>query len=951
MNLNKIILDFLSGFLKFFIPVISRESSDLLLAAKGVKARYIFSDTLNMLLNAKMLLFFNIAACLVFTILPAGKDVLLIVAEELSRYNFANYIWLMFGVTVWSIISEYAVRYSIYVTDNSGHSLSAERILFRKSLQRGIANLYLSFPFMIILVGLLINYLEYGSLFHDVGKYFAFGIPALSLLLIFSRLSKFYFDTKFRNEFRALQDDNIVSRNFFKRYAKTSAYTDPSEINTEKTKSLLSPLYNFLILPAKEAEWARRLLGIYNDYVYTLPTAENYDGNAELYYKKFSNLFSDKDKKESRLFPQSVALNADARVPKEFVLKAFQKDSGNDEDVFHEIDCKEDDKARYKWIYEIPVTFFPQKKASNNDIADPCFKPRIDFYARLHNQLRAIVLISVLIITIVVCLPVRWLDIIGPPGLVCLAFAAWSGIYVGLLFIDYAVLRKAAISVRFVLLLVLILSSYFNNDHPYRHSEGILADHRPTLQEHFKNWVTDYKKDSSNLFFTMPCNGQDSTRYPVVFICAEGGALRTGAYSALGLGYLQDSLSKNMHYDFRKSIYAFSSVSGGSLGLSLFNAMGYLQDSTQLRPYSYDSLAKSFFNIDFLSPVLGKMFYSEIIQLFLPFHVESFDRAIALERAWELGFSNVVRHDAPSVFDKSYQTIYSKQHVFPAFFINTTEAETGLQCFISNVKPVGFLKAEERDLLNDSMYHKIDHSLLYSTAVNFSSRFPLISPAAAAIASDGRSYHYIDGGYIENTGAATMLELLKSLKPLLDKEHIMPFVAVLKFSDDANDDFVHMRFGNELTEIVGGIYNTRKGRTNMALEDLQRFTEKELDGKFIKLSLEKTSADVPTNWALSEKSIDHIQKDIERKWKERYTNKLAPAFFLDTLHLKYARASDSPYIKIKNRMQLDKVATDSIMNKVELRMQKIRLEQNSIDSLRNELDSIYTKNGLCKFVF
>jgi len=878
------IKNYLQKFLGFFIPAIFREGQDLVTNGKNIQLRYLFSDLASMLLNAKMLLVFNLLALLVFTVLPAGKDVLLIVIEEVSRYRFGNYIWLMTGVTTWSVISEYAVRYSIYVTDNSGHSLPEERIRFRKSLQKRISNAYLLFPFIVVAAGLAINYFQYSKLFVGFSKYFGFGLPAISLLFIFSGLSRYYLNINYRNDLR---------KKIFPPNAGIKNEPVQAAEAKQPVKKPSNSIFQFLLLPPQELEWAARLLGIYNNYVYTLPTEENFDPPASYSYIRFAEFFNDVDDERAKRFPQSENLYEEARVPEQFLLMQFKKDEGDIRKTKNESEkCepneiysgREDAKSRYKWIYKIPVKFLPGK--SNND-----------FYKILHNQLRAIVLVSICIITMITLMPARWLDIIGPPGLVCFAFAAWSGIYAGLLFVDFAILRNAAVSVRFILFVMLIVSSYFNNDHPYRHDGASFPDNRPRLEKHFQDWCERYKKDSSNCFVTIPSATDSVKRFPVIFICAEGGALRTGAYASFGLGYLQDTLMKLMKYDMRKSIYAFSAVSGGSVGCSLFNAMAYLQDSAQLRPpYNFDSLSKNFYDIDFLSPVLGRMFYSEIVQLFLPIHINYFDRAIALETAWERGYLKVIRHNAPSIFNKSYQNIYSRPHLFPAFFINTTEVESGLQCFISNVKPSGFLKNDERDLLNDSMYHKIDHDLLYSTAINFSTRFPLISPAAAITASDERTLHYIDGGYVENTGAGTMLEILRVLKPLIDSNKVMPFVAVLKFSDDANDDFEQVRFGNELTEIVSGIYNTRLGRTDMALGELERYTENELHGKYIPLSLEKTSNDVPTNWALSRKSVQRIQEDIEKKWKERYSNRLKCAFFLDTCRQFYKRLNDTGLI-------------------------------------------------------
>ena len=65
-------------------------------------------------------------------------------------------------------------------------------------------------------------------------------------------------------------------------------------------------------------------------------------------------------------------------------------------------------------------------------------------------------------------------------------------------------------------------------------------------------------------------------------------------------------------------------------------------------------------------------------------------------------------------------------NLFGLALFNTTEVETGLQCIWSNVRIDGLPLSRERDL-----YRRIGKDLAYSTAVNLSARFPLVSPGAA----------------------------------------------------------------------------------------------------------------------------------------------------------------------------------------------------------------------------
>ena len=109
-----------------------------------------------------------------------------------------------------------------------------------------------------------------------------------------------------------------------------------------------------------------------------------------------------------------------------------------------------------------------------------------------------------------------------------------------------------------------------------------------------------------------------------------------------------------------------------------------------------------------------------------------------------------------------------------------------------------------------------DTSVNYSTAINFSSRFPLTSPGGMIREKNSfynRKLHYVDGGYYENTGAASMEELLYQVRADSLSKQVYPVVIYLRFSDDPANQTKDISFANEISEIVEGIYDTRNGRT------------------------------------------------------------------------------------------------------------------------------------------
>src|SRR5205814_10155004 len=58
-----------------------------------------------------------------------------------------------------------------------------------------------------------------------------------------------------------------------------------------------------------------------------------------------------------------------------------------------------------------------------------------------------------------------------------------------------------------------------------------------------------------------------------------------------------------------------------------------------------------------------------------------------------------------------------------------------------------------------------------SAAAHLSARFPYLSPGARVMAHPERCGHFVDGGYFENSGAATLLDLVEALPDDVPKDN------------------------------------------------------------------------------------------------------------------------------------------------------------------------------------
>lgn len=520
--------------------------------------------------------------------------------------------------------------------------------------------------------------------------------------------------------------------------------------------------------------------------------------------------------------------------------------------------------------------FFPDKNyldpVSGNPYKDDdkkiwLYKIETRFYKCLLRQMAILGLSALLIVfTVGVILPSVAYFNIGAAAIICFAFASWQVIYVWLHFFDK---YQSVFPARFFLIVMLVVTTLFNRDHPVREVQQPNAVRLP-LQQHFANFYNDLNADTTGKYF------RSGDSIPVIFIAAEGGALRTGAFTALMLAKLQDSFPQ-----LNKYIYCYSGVSGGALGVNFFNAA-----CLQKKDTTFAAATTTFFKRDFLAAVTAKLMFSDVINAFIPWHINRFDRAIALERAWEDAWPVAYPQLDSNLLKQPFD--YTVRLKSPALFINTTEVETGQQCIWSNVALTGLPLEKQRDL-----YARTNLNLRYSTAINLSTRFPLISPGAAMFYNDETfsktekvRRHFVDGGYYENKGAETLFQVLQALPLQNTPVKIKPYVIQFNFGEEDTLTRTGITSFNEIKEIVTGIYNTRNGRGNITQHYLQQYVKQTLKGEFISLHLANTTKQIPMNWFLSNTAVMRLKASIEKSIALRADDhtELRKLFFYDTMN-------------------------------------------------------------------
>lgn len=292
------------------------------------------------------------------------------------------------------------------------------------------------------------------------------------------------------------------------------------------------------------------------------------------------------------------------------------------------------------------------------------------------------------------------------------------------------------------------------DNHDVRRIEGSAAlPARPRIDDVFDAWLEERRAAAETAYSsaclgdprkaeqTGLCRSEEERRAckapecvlwqeqpPFIVVAAEGGASRAGYWTALAVGEMLRQDPK-----LRDSIFALSSVSGGTLGAVLVRALidvdriqekhglkdgqRVLCNSGEPEPQPYLSCMRVFMRRDFLASAFAGMFYTDLLQRLIPSGVVALpDRARTLERSWERSWDDVVenlmplpgsepdkvRQEVKNIFGKGFLATWGRRIVkkdgravvadandpikpWPVLLLNGTSVETGRRVLTTNV--------------------------------------------------------------------------------------------------------------------------------------------------------------------------------------------------------------------------------------------------------------------------
>jgi predicted acylesterase/phospholipase RssA len=380
---------------------------------------------------------------------------------------------------------------------------------------------------------------------------------------------------------------------------------------------------------------------------------------------------------------------------------------------------------------------------------------------------------------------VRFATIIGSFPFVLIAFGIL--LLLGNVIAFFSVLKHFNFHV-FLLILAFIMGLLFEP-----HSVNLIKKKDPSrgfsnrqdLKTYFRLWINDPQRKRI-------LDDPATTKYPVFFSLANGGASRSGYWVASVLAKLEDTTRGN----FSKHLFCLSGASGGSVGNAAFFSL--LRGKEGLRTFDKSDTANykavtDYLGSDFLTFTLARMLGPDVFRYILPIYFVK-DRAAALARALETssGKEDFLYDSLKVGFSQIITQKGDTANNLPVLCINATRMQDGSPAVFSTI-----------DLKDSAFNGRVDvlgildekDDIKLSSAVVMGASFPYISPAGklttrvTTINSTTNAGHirtepqyFVDGGYFDNSGAGVVNEMITVLQDLVSSDtSLKKYAAKLDF--------------------------------------------------------------------------------------------------------------------------------------------------------------------------
>lgn len=484
------------------------------------------------------------------------------------------------------------------------------------------------------------------------------------------------------------------------------------------------------------------------------------------------------------------------------------------------------------------------------------------------------VIVWSLVLTLVVgammfMFPVTLPRVIGAAAVAALALASIN--LFGSFVLTYWPLRSGLPPLALWVLLAAVVVGFFNDNHEVRTLERSGVPQRPPLKQDFEAFLKTVKA---------PADGGVPT---VLFVASEGGGIRAAYWTAAVL----QQLAWKAPDLFAHNLYALSGVSGGSLGVAswvMSHRVEYCpavaKEPVSARSQAERPLATTSLGADFVAPAVAGIFYTDLLQRFLPFPVPAFDRSRTMEDAWQRAFA----HLPGRPFEHTLDELYANCPALPRLLLNATVVETGQRAVLAP-----FASGDETDCERDALFLNALPAMNEDLAtrrqplaglVHHSARFPVVSPAGTVLREPARAgcprgFRLVDGGYFDNSGAQTVMDLVLQLRKDFPGR-FQPLVLLVRNAasplceQKPEPDLAPGRLAPEVTAVVGALAAVRGSHAVAARAELARSGVRIVD---VAVQQDMEAANAPLGWALSDRvraTLDAAAKTVAAEAVKRF---------------------------------------------------------------------------------
>jgi hypothetical protein len=371
-----------------------------------------------------------------------------------------------------------------------------------------------------------------------------------------------------------------------------------------------------------------------------------------------------------------------------------------------------------------------------------------------------------------------------------------------------------------------------NNGYRVSSSLTSTADPVGNVEDEFEKWY-GLRIDKNEEEF-------NKQGYPVYIVAAQGGGIYAAAQAVQFLTKLHTTCER-----FAQHLFAISGVSGGSVGAALYAALTDEFNATTdqcrsvaeigpPRTKQMEHAQGAAFELvrndyDFLSPLVASALFPDFAQRFFVPPIPALSRARALEQSIEEAWAAIAikwfNGASRDALKKGILASWNPGGIKPALFFNTTEVGSGRRRIIA---PFGFGPKSSSDAQFLPLTENYDVPV--SAAAVASARFPWLTPAGwfwgkgiPPAKSETTKFHIVDGGYFENSGVTTAVEIIyrlqsRALSCCMNARFYLVVLTSGEYNDGSSDAF------SEAVSPVVALFNSRTARTystvDLATRDL-----------------------------------------------------------------------------------------------------------------------------------